>query len=187
MNDSTPFLMTQLRRDHQRIGRVLQLLDAQINSLDTVGIDYVVLGDIVEYLADYPEAVHHRFEDELFDRLVNSGLKPSEWSLVSRNMAEHSEIYVRTQKLAEDIDLILRDVVLPAERVRQDLLDYSQLQHGHINREEQQLFPMALRLFTADDWQEIEAQVQDMSDPMFDGTIEKFNGLYELVMASAPD
>ncbi|MCR9278376.1 MAG: hemerythrin domain-containing protein [Pseudomonadaceae bacterium] len=187
MSDASPFLMTQLRRDHRRIGRVLQLLDAQIDALDSAGVDGIVLRDIVEYLAGYPEAVHHRLEDELFDRLVNSGLKPSEWALVSRNMSEHSEIYVRTQKLAEDIDLILRDVVLPVERLREDLLAYSDLQHGHMNREEQQLFPMALRLLTDETWRELETQARDMSDPMFDGTVERFNDLFELVLAATPE
>ncbi len=184
MDDETPFLMTLLRRDHRRISRVLQLLDAQIDALTGEGADHLVLSDIVEYLSGYPEVVHHRFEDELFDRLVNSGLKPSEWSLVSRNMAEHSEIYVRTQKLANDVDLILSDVVVPTERVRQDLLDYSQLQHGHISREEQQLFPMALRLFSIGDWQELEDRANEMSDPMFDGAVDRFDSLYQLVLAS---
>lgn len=179
--------MTLLRRDHRRISRVLRLLDKQIELMDSVGIDYVVLGDIVEYLSDYPEAIHHRFEDELFDRLVNSGLKPSEWALVSRNMAEHAEISVRTQKLADDVGLVLRDVALPSALIKQDLLDYSELQHGHMNREEQQLFPMALRLFSDDDWRDLETKASEMSDPMFDGSLERFESLYELVVANTPD
>ena len=117
----------------------------------------------------------------MFDRVLDKGLTPAERELVHFNLAQHAEIIGATQKLAEDINNILNDIVVPIDQVQDHFSRYLELQRLHMRNENTHLFPLANRLLSANDWSEIATEVASHADPMFDLQQAKFESLYESI------
>ena len=63
-------VLQRLHRDHEHIDRVLNLLEQQIDAFhEGQPIDFELISNVLHYMADYADQVHHRLEDQLFDPL----------------------------------------------------------------------------------------------------------------------
>jgi len=173
--------MQRLDGDHARMAEVLDALEQALQVDDDEGVNWDLVADIISYLQEYPDAVHHPLEDQLFDRVLDKGLTPAERELVHFNLAQHAEIIGATQRLADDIGSILSDIVVPFDQVQEHFKRYLELQRIHMRNEIHHLFPLAERLLAEEDWQEVAAQAAAHADPMYDLHQEKFTGLYEYI------
>ena len=65
-----PAAMEVLRQEHANMTLLLDLLERQIAALrQHDGVDFVLIGGIVDYFLTYPDLMHHPKEDILFHRL----------------------------------------------------------------------------------------------------------------------
>ena len=179
-----PVLLQRLHTDHRHLGRVLTVLENQLRKLDDdgEGPDFDLLANIVDYICEYPDAIHHPLEDQLFDHLVNKGLTPPERKLVSVNIGQHVEIIAATKKLAQDIATVLNGAVISAIRLKEHVDDYIDTQRSHMRVEEQQLFPLAEHMFSDEDWAELEHLCEATRDPLFEQTIARYEDLYRYIV-----
>ena len=179
-----PVLLRRLHTDHKHIGRVLTVLENQIRKLDDdgEGPDFDLLANLIDYIGEYPDAIHHPLEDQLFDHLVNKGLTPSERKLVFTNLGKHVEIIAATKKLAQDIATVLNGAVISAIRLKEHVDEYIDTQRSHMWVEEQQLFPLAEHMFSDEDWAELEHLREATRDPLFDKTLARFKDLYRYIV-----
>ena len=65
-------VILQLRKDHHRMARILKLMRHLLNheNGDADPEFSELMGECIEYMAVYPDAVHHPQEDIIFDRLL---------------------------------------------------------------------------------------------------------------------
>jgi hemerythrin-like domain-containing protein len=174
-------LLQRLNEDHEHISQVLDALENELQASDTHDVDWRIVDDIMTYLQDYPDAVHHPLEDQLFDRVLDKGLTPAERELVHFNLAQHAEIIGASHQLAQDVHNILNDIVIPIGQVQAHFLRYLEIQRLHMRNEQTNLFPLAQRLLSVDEWREVGAVALSQTDPLFEAQLEKFAGLYKYI------
>jgi len=174
-------VMRQLEEDHLRIAKVLDALEHALRLDEHDDVNWNLVADIISYLQEYPDSVHHPLEDQLFDRVLDKGLTPAERELVHFNLAQHAEIIGATQRLARDVNDILSDIVVPFDQLLDHFKRYLELQRLHMRNEIHHLFPLAERMLGDDDWREVAAEVATHADPMFDLNVGKFAGLYNYI------
>lgn len=178
-------VLQHLSDDHRHITEVLDALQRQLMAGDESELDHEVdwqiVSDILSYLQEYPDAIHHPLEDQLFDRVLDKGLTPAERELVHFNLAQHAEIVGATHRLAADVDNILNDIVVPVEQLHDHFVHYLELQRIHMRNENIHLFPLAQRLLTNQEWNEVGTEVLSGADPMFQLQLGKYASLYDYI------
>ncbi len=179
-----PPILKRLHTDHARTSQVLRVLEQQMDRFSSSdgAPDFGLLRELVEYVVEYPDAIHHPLEDRLFGYLLGKGATPAEERLVLSNLDQHVEIKAGTRKLLTDIRAILNGSVMPADQLRMDVAAYVDLQRAHMLIEEGQLFPLATRLLSADDWARLETELGAIQDPMFDQAAARFANLYRYIL-----
>ena len=174
-------VMARLEKDHVRIARVLENLERVLVTDDDSDTNWEIVADIISYLQEYPDTVHHPVEDQLFDLVLDKGLTPAERELVHTNLAQHAQIISATAQLARDIQQILNDIVVPLPQLQAHFQDYLELQRAHMRNEVHHLFPLAERQLEAEDWQDIAQQITAHADPLFEQGLDKFAALYQFI------
>jgi hemerythrin-like domain-containing protein len=174
-------LLQRLKEDHQHISQVLDTLEKELQGSDTHDVDWNMVENIMTYLQDYPDGVHHPLEDQLFDRVLDKGLTPAERELVHFNLAQHAEIIGASHRLAQDVQSILNDIVVPFDEVQAHFRRYLEIQRLHMRNEKTHLFPLAHRLLSADEWADVGTDALSQADPLFEARLEKYAGLYSYI------
>lgn len=174
-------VMARLEDDHLHIAKVLEVLEKVLDASGDADVNWEIVADIISYLQEYPDTVHHPVEDQLFDRVLDKGLTPAERELVHKNLAQHAEIIGATAQLAGDVAQILSDIIVPQEQLQAHFKSYLELQRVHMRNEIHHLFPLAERLLAQPDWQAIAQQMAETADPMFEADSGKFAALYEFI------
>ncbi len=181
---SRPTILHRLHEDHRRLSQVFAVLEHQMQRFSRTegGPDFGLLQNLIDYVIEYPDAVHHPLENRLFERVVGKGVTPAEDRLVSAILVQHVEIKAATRKLAEDVRWVLNGAVIPAQKLQADVSAYIDLQRAHMLVEERQLLPLANRLLSNDDWTTLENELGAIEDPMFDQAVDRFADLHRYIV-----
>lgn len=182
-----PELLVRLHRDHARLAQILAAIElhAQRCEAGDRGTHLDLLASAVDYIVEYPDAVHHPVEDRIFDRLQSARLPAHEQEALTDNRDQHRQLRAATNKLAADIDALLRNSEGGVAALQRDVADFVRLQRAHMRNEEQNVFPMAERRLGASDWEELAQEVADTHDPLFDRRLGRYDSLYEYAVAGA--
>ena len=175
-------ILEELHLDHKRLARILNALQAwseEDTEYDAATIDRV--GAMIEYLADYPETMHHPLEDRVFDLLLLRSLSTEDRNIVVKNAKQHRDLSDRTKALAVGFDQALSADHFTPEKLKQHAQEYVRIQFDHMGFEENVVFPVAEREFTAEDWASIESAERLSHDPLFDQRLTRFQSLYDFV------
>lgn len=181
LNAPSPALQ-MLLEDHKTLGGVIDALELclpQISQRDPYTLD--LLANLIDYIAEYPDQVHHPREDRIIEHLIDKGLTPSERIIVELTVAQHAELAAATASMELDIDALLSKQQGAGMQLDHDARIYLAMQKEHMRREEQQLFPMAVRLLTATDWSEIKASETDVPDPLRESRLNRYASLLALL------
>lgn len=150
-----PVALRIIREEHTAIAAILHSLEYLLQKLQEGGEpNFLLLHAMLEYIAEYPEQVHHPKENNyLFRtlRLRNANVIP----LVDELEAEH-----------ERGDALLKDVVGTLARYEargkaelpafvNSVTSFVEFQWQHMIREEDVLLPIAKKSLTDADWKEI--------------------------------
>ena len=112
--------------------------------------DYERMCEIVTYLRDYGDAVHHPREGVAFARLAKRC--PDMELALARLEQEHRVIAQAGQRLLEHIEAILGGAMVPRAQVESVLATYLVYYGNHIAKEEEDVLTRAAGVLTADDW-----------------------------------
>jgi len=171
-----------LLEDHKTLCTVIEALEVRLPEVarrDPETLD--LLANLIDYIAEYPDQVHHPREDRIIERLIDKGLTPSERIIVELTVAQHAELAAATARMETDIDALLSKQHDAGVQFDHDARIYLAMQKEHMRREEQQLFPVAVRLFTAMDWKEIEASEPEVPDPLQESRLDRYASLLALL------
>jgi hemerythrin-like domain-containing protein len=157
-----------LRLEHANIASVLDLLDDQFLRLESgAPVDRPLQLLAVEYLMDYPEDCHHPKEDLVFRKLERRD--PARAADLSDLVGDHDRLAQMTECFAKDVRRTLdAPKGAPIESLRLYIGAYRQ----HIAEEERSFLPAALECLTRDDLAELDFQLFDRRDHLFDHATE---------------
>ena len=135
-------LMSELRTDHRNMVMLLGLLEAEADRFSGGGEpDYDLLESIMAYVADYPDAVHHPREDQLYRHLKT--LHPDLDDSLERVDTDHKELEHEGARLRDAIEDLAAGHSSDRNVLIQGLRKYSQHLRKHMYWEEQELFTLA--------------------------------------------
>lgn len=173
-----PAVIETLRTDHVNMARLLHLVEAEIDAFQAGKVpDYALLGDILDYMLNYPDLYHHPIENAIYRRLRKRA--PSEADAVQAIEDEHDKIAGMTRRFAAAV----RNVVVESQVPRDAFValgdQFLSLMRKHMTAEETRFFPLAIEFITPRDWSEIEKQFARHDDPLFRGAIaEPYRALH---------
>ena len=161
-----PEVLNRLHREHADFARLLDLLERQL-ALFTAGdgADYDVIGAILRYCLEYPDAVHHPKEDLIYGVLRDRD--PALAAAVGGLEEDHVGLAEATRELAGLIERALADELVDRNHAHKLTHDFIHRYRHHIAREEQHIFPAARRVLSDRDWAEIDGKLDSRDDPLF--------------------
>jgi len=161
-----------IRSEHRSIAVVLNNLRRLAHDGGRVPrVDTGVFGAMVNYLEHYADRVHHPKEDRyLFAVLRRHGAQPE--ALITELEREHADGGQALHGLRQSYARLeaAGDKGLPA--FAQAVEGFAQAYFEHMRKEEEQLFPLAEKLFTAEDWAAIDRAFEENRDPLAAGELK---------------
>lgn len=162
---ATPY--QQLVQDHRNLLRLLRFLRDEIGHYDDImretNVSQVL--EALDYMNNYPQAFHHPLEEAAFDFMEEQGI--GDTAVVKKIRLQHEELERETAELWQLFNMIYEDHIVPADRIREALNRYLDLQFEHIETEDNEIFPTFEKDLTAEDWKTIAAKVEKKDDPLF--------------------
>jgi len=156
--------MSGLRGDHRNMVMLLDLLDAEIE----------FVRDIMLYVIEYPDAVHHPKEDIVYRHLKS--LRPEIHTDLERIETDHQYIEESGLKLRNSIEAISMGADLNRDELIEKFHHYSEQLREHMYWEETKLFSVADELQHFGDWSEVVLKNNEISDPLFGSRVERKYG-----------
>lgn len=185
MTDTEPEVLARLHEDHERLAKILDLLEALAARYDGArGTELELLAAAVDYIVEYPDAVHHPLEDRVFSMLDEHRLSAEQRRVVSDNAAQHVQLKSETERLLRDIDAVLDGTGSHAAELREHVTEYVAMQRGHMENEQELVFPLALRTLSNDEWSRLDESESFRRDPLFELRISRYDDIYEYLVES---
>ncbi len=180
-------MIERIRREHGYMVRLLAVLKQKIAMLEQEQqINYSLLREIVTYLADHSERVHHPKEDIIYQYYLD---KFGQQQDIENLELEHKTLSTQTHAFLDTVDMILNDAIVPQDIFINQLKEFVHSQRRHLEMEEQSILPLITRSFTVKDWQAVEDMWSvNEDDPVFGDTIaEQYQQLAKRVRQDAQE
>ena len=159
-------VIRKLREEHRNITRLLDVLEHELATFDaTKQPDYDVVVSIADYFTGFPDRCHHPKEDLIFQRLRE--IDPAAAASIGNLESEHEKIATLARHFREAVHNVLREAEMPRSAFDAVVRHFIGDQRDHLQMEEEHFFPLALEVFKAEDWAEIDAKVSSQDDPLF--------------------
>lgn len=146
--------------DHVRFSRLLDMLEAEIARFHAgESPDYDRMHDIVQWLREYSDTMHHPREDVAFERMAAHD--PTLRLQISRLQQEHRVIAHAGEALLELLDGAAGGSTLPRAEIEAAAATYLVYYRNHMATEEREMLPRAAKLLGDADWQAVAAAVPE--------------------------
>jgi hemerythrin-like domain-containing protein len=185
--DRQPEVLRCLFEEHRHLAALVRVLEEKAGQARALDLgDYYLLHDIVGYLHDYPDQVHHPTENLLFEKLVRR--VPAAQPRVERLLRDHEAVAAETLDLLHALDAAIENPD-PADEpaIRQACKRFARHQSDHMRRENRDLFPLAIDALARSDWRSIERHFAAVEDPLFGRVVGKEHRLLFEYLANPMD
>lgn len=175
-------VLHRLALDHDNMRKLLDLVEREFAAYRAGGaLDFELLGSILDYVLDYPDLFHHPKEDLVYRRMREANADAA--AQLGDLIGEHEKLAALTRRFADAVKGIRDNAELPKDRVEKLARDYLASTRAHMEQEEKRFFPLALKVLTLRDWQEIDAAIAAPADPVFGAKAgEPYLALHERIM-----
>lgn len=133
--------------------------------------NYELMLDIITYLREFSDRIHHPREDVAFACLARRC--PDMQLPLARLQQEHRVIAHAGETLLELLTSILDGTVAPRADVEAAAATYLVYYGNHIAREEEDILTRAAAALTREDWDAVRNAVPHADDPLFGPRPEK--------------
>lgn len=175
-------IMAELHQDHIHLARLLKTLTQQADLLSTdADPDLDMILDIVDYIQNYPDLVHHPKEDMVYKAFQDVTDDGSE--VVKQLLEEHEKL----PSITADFRHLMEEIVnggsiISRAALQAKIRHFIDIERTHMNTEEFVLFPLIDNAMGMAEWQELETVMPDEIDPLFGGNvIESYKSLYKSI------
>lgn len=175
-----PAAIVTLTDEHRYMNLLVETLDEHLESTQQPAKgNYFLMQDIVRYMHDYSDQVHHPTEDLMFEKLIQRN--PARKKDVARLRREHEFLDKNTSELLKLLEIAAERRSTEDANAAHDAADtYIHRLRKHMQFEESELFPSATRCLTTKDWHGIEACLEASDDPLFGDNVQRdYRVLYE--------
>jgi len=171
--------------EHVYFNQLLGLLHKQVDLFHGGGLpNYELVLDIITYLREYSDKVHHPREDVAFARLAKRC--PDLKLALDRLGQEHRVIAHAGETLGRLIQAVIGGAVIPRAEVEVAAATYLVYYGNHIAKEEEDVLTRAAKVLTAEDWDAVRNAVPVMHDPLFGReTAERYRELRRQIALEA--
>lgn len=148
--------------------------------------DFELFSAILCYIDTFSERCHHPKEDEYLFRLLRGRTAAAD-ALIDELRAEHERSARMTAALARSLVHYQGGAAGGLAEFSEAVDSYANLLSAHIRKEEEQLFLLAGRYLTPEDWQAISAAFQANDDLLFgDNATREFRRMRHRILNLAP-
>lgn len=171
-----------LRRDHVNFSLILNALERQIEIAEAGGAPSLpMFQSALQYFEGYPRKVHHPHEEAIYGALLHH--LPRDSSNVFHVIQDHRELadcLASLSQAAHLLDLDEEDTVFRFCEIARQFIARERL---HMEMEEGFLYPVAVRLIPAPEWERLDLAFESESDPLFTDTVlTRYDRLVEDVL-----
>lgn len=172
-------MLKKLHQDHAQLNRLLLLLGGQLDRFCCGGeSEYDLLIDLLDYMGNYADCVHHPAEDRLFEALKQRTDEGR--TAVDALMEQHRQIAVLTREFRQALEAITQGAVIRRDEVEKKGRDYLALQRRHMQLEEGEVFPLLRRELDGQGLDAVARELLAVQDPLQDGRVqERYRALYD--------
>jgi hemerythrin-like domain-containing protein len=148
----------------------------QIQNTGTVRAERV--NQMLDFFRNFADRCHHaKEEDLLFVKMQERGV-PTQGGPIGAMLQEHDQGRRMVTKAAEALPSAKEGDSQAVTAVKRNLLAFARMLRAHIDKENSILYPIADRVFTAEDQQELmEAFDRVEAEEMGEGTHERYHQL----------
>jgi len=159
-------IMTRLGQDHAHLARLLDLFDDLLDRFhEGHEPDYELMCEMLEYMADYADQIHHPTEDLIFRRALEKGIQKRDVFDVLMN--QHDLVAQLNKRFRQSLDAIVHEEVLLRDEVEAQGRELVNTLREHMTLEDREAFPIALERLDQADWEAVEAAAPSADDPVF--------------------
>lgn len=168
-----PNVIDTWKKDHANFSQLLDLLEVELQRhLDDQSPNYGLMLDILYYMIHYPDIFHHPKEDLVSERIRELDTNARE--VVDELMRQHVILRDSGAQLHGQLEAIMDGAMLKRASIAQPATTYINYFRRHMKKEEAEIFPLAQKLLSREDWAAIEKEAPFKDDPLFgNGVLEK--------------
>ena len=170
-----------LKRDHANIAKLLEILESEILAIEVGKTpDYLLMREIMRYMAEHSDRFHHPKEDLIFAQLLKRD--PDVCAEVEELIQEHVSIRLAGHEFIVSLHSSGADSVDARKQLGKLGSCYIRALREHMAKEEKKLFPLAAALLTRQEWRMIDGAINTIDDPLFDEmTAADYQRLYRMI------
>ena len=179
---------TILRDEHRSLGAVVHALQFLVREIHDKGRtpDFRLLHAMLYYIREYPERLHHPKEDRYLFAALKRRTHEAD-AIIADLEREHAQ----GEKLLNDLTVALSIFEAGAkegqQRFSREVSRFADFYWSHMQKEEDQVLPIAERALTEDDWRGIHAAFAANQDPNFSGDAQdEFRRLFTRIVNLTP-
>ncbi|WP_295443962.1 hemerythrin domain-containing protein [uncultured Thiodictyon sp.] len=180
-------LMQRLAQDHLRLTQLLDLFHALLERFHAGHEpDYEVFCQMLEYMDNYADTIHHPTEDLIFRRTLEKGAEQRD--VFDVLMRQHAVVIQMNKRFRQSLDGIVNEEVLRRDEVEAQGREFVTTMREHLALEETEAFPIARDWLEPADLDALEILAPRAEDPLF-GTPDpqRFRALFKHLCAQAQD
>lgn len=168
MSSSTlPLAVRVIRAEHDALGAMLRTLPLLLEAQQHAGTppDFAALRAMLFYVDEFPERLHHQKESELlFPKL--RARQPALRAVLDDLDADHAQGERAIRELQHSLLAWEQMGEVRRAKFEQQLQVYTARYLRHMKREETEVLPRAMAVFSADDWAELDEAFGSHRDPL---------------------
>ncbi len=154
-------VLKKLYLDHAHFSKLMGVLESQLGQFKGGGSpDLAMITDLVDYVGNYVDSIHHPIEDQLYQALLarsDQGRDDMEGLLT-----QHQIIVNMTREFQQALKSPSRN---DAEKVGREFVE---MQRSHLRFEEDKAFPLLEQELGSGDFDNAAAALPAVEDPLLD-------------------
>jgi len=149
--------------------------------------DAELFGMILDYIEQYVERVHEPKEEAFLYKAVLERTREGN-EMITEFQREHASTPDAVARLRAQLKAVVSNYPEEVPAFQHAIEDYISMMRRHIMKEESDLFPLACKILTATDWDEINTAFGDSEDPLFgESALVEFRALMSRIVNQAPE
>ena len=166
-------IIPELRKEHTNFKKLLNLLDSQLDLLNKdKEPDYQLMTDILCYMTQYADLVHHAREEAIFSRLLKKD--PSVATEVTEIVRQHRAIEKYGALFQEKLeDIMGGQEIMKLQEFEDSGRLYIMTYRAHLGWDNNDLFNLSEKLLNKNDWKKLETEIPCKPDPIFGDQVIK--------------
>ena len=177
-----------IKEEHRAIAVVIHGLNFYLKEImqGKLQPDFPLFHAIFQYMQEFPHQLHHPKEEKYLFAKVRARTREADAVLAQ---LEHDHEMERTgvKTIQDALDKYEKYGASAFDEFQHIVAVYTDRAFKHIHVEEEELFPIALRALSEDDWKAINDAFRNNKDPLIDNeTKHHFREMFSNIISMAP-